>query len=525
MAGACASLRLLVANKEAAKAILAVGLLTIVNNVPSTLVINGLQSVYWGERMAEYQGWVNLFMYGIAFFATGPLGRFGDRYGNVSAVAAIAAVVSLPSLAVLVAGPTALGLTLWAIARVVTGLTGSSFSGSPAYFSLINELSAPDEVETLLGLGFAGVSLFWMTGGVVGLLVMKAASGSDRAVLFFVVGVSVMSLLVLATIQGPRGRKAAEATEDIESAKRGGALDVADCNSQGTGAALHAPAGPQPSGQPQGTARQQRRNPCAEAVASFRFACKDRSLGSLCGVAALVSIPETVLFDVNFQFAYSALGFLGGEGSHDQGRDPRHAERVLVAYVSATATQVALLIGCYAAGVLAKRFSSRRLMLWLIPVAAFLQCLPTLLIFLPHLWAVGVVGAVLGSSLMVLPPLQAMVAQVAPPGRASEAMGAVGAFKCLASLLGNLLVSLIVPVLQRSGLGHPLWVLYPACGAMTLSAVLLVQRLPAVAAHGATAGGGDFGEKVPRSPSVVTATDSTRSPEDEAEAMGGPVGA
>jgi len=507
MAVACASLRLLAKNTDAAKAILAVGLLTIVNNVPTTLVINGLQSIYWGNRMAEYQGWINFFMYGIAFFATGPLGRFGDHYGNVAAVAVIAAIVSLPSLTMLIAGPTALGLALWAIAKVATGFTGSSFSGSPAYFALINELSAPEEVETLLGLGFAGVSLFWMTGGVVGLLILKAASGSDRVVLSYVIAVSVMSLLVLASVQGRRGRKAAKATEDAESAPGGEALDVAESNSKGTVAAP-----------------QQRRNPCAEAVASFRFACKDRNLCSLCGIAALVSIPETVLFDVNFQFAYSALGFLGSEGSHDQGRDPKHAQRVLVAYVSATATQVALLIGCYAAGILAKRFSSRRLMLWLIPVAGFLQCLPTLLIFLPHLWAVGVVGAILGSSLMVLPPLQALVAQLAPPDRVSEAMGAVGAFKCLASLLGNLLVSLIVPVLRRSGLSHPLWVLYPACGAMTLSSLLLVQRLPVAAAYGATASEDAFGQKVSNSSMDAVATDSTRSSEDEAEVpkkMGG----
>merc|ERR1719356_2314014 len=109
-------------------------------------------------------------------------------------------------------------------------------------------------------------------------------------------------------------------------------------------------------------------------------------------------------------------------------------------------------------------------MLWLIPVASFLQCLPTLLIFLPHLWAVGVVGAILGSSLMVLPPLQALVAQLAPPDRVSEAMGAVGAFKSMSSFLGNLFVILIVPLLQRTGLQHPLWILYPVCGLMSLSA-------------------------------------------------------
>mmetsp|Transcript_56095 Transcript_56095/g.170822 ORF Transcript_56095/g.170822 Transcript_56095/m.170822 type:complete len:132 (-) Transcript_56095:105-500(-) len=83
---------------------------------------------------------------------------------------------------------------------------------------------------------------------------------------------------------------------------------------------------------------------------------------------------------------------------------------------------------------------------------------------------------------MLLPPLQALVAQLAPPDRVSEAMGAVGAFKCMASLLGNLAVACITPLLHLTGMTNPLWVLYPSCGLVTMTAFLCVLRLPAQAA-------------------------------------------
>lgn len=102
-----------------------------------------------------------------------------------------------------------------------------------------------------------------------------------------------------------------------------------------------------------------------------------------------------------------------------------------------------------------------------------------MVVVFPHMRAVICASLFLGFSHMVMPPLQALVAQLAPPDRVSEAMGAVGAFKCMASVLGNLFVFLGIPLLRRTGLRHPLWLAYPCCGLLSLSAVLFVLRLPA----------------------------------------------
>merc|ERR1719383_92130 len=97
---------------------------------------------------------------------------------------------------------------------------------------------------------------------------------------------------------------------------------------------------------------------------SFRFACTNRSLCSLCGVSALVSVSKTVLIDLSSPFAYEALGLLRGENSDEQEHAHGHQQRVFVAYVCLTSAQVAFLVGSFAAGILAKRVSSQRALLW-----------------------------------------------------------------------------------------------------------------------------------------------------------------
>merc|ERR1711972_985336 len=141
------------------------------------------------------------------------------------------------------------------------------------------------------------------------------------------------------------------------------------------------------------------------------------------------------------------------------------------ALLHAVALQVRIRLGSYVVGLLAKRLTSRRLLAWLMPTAAILQVLPALFLFAPHMWAVVPSTAMLALSLLTIPPLQALTSQIAPEGRVSEALGVVGSFKCLASLLGNLLVTSAVPLLQRTSLDTPLWVLHPACGLVALCAV------------------------------------------------------
>merc|ERR1711933_37483 len=84
----------------------------------------------------------------------------------------------------------------------------------------------------------------------------------------------------------------------------------------------------------------------------------------------------------------------------------------------------------------------------------------------------------LGLSLIVLPPLQALVPQFSPEGSVGEALGMFGAFKCIASLLGNVVVVAGVPAIQSTGLERPLWILFPACGLISLSGLPFALLLP-----------------------------------------------
>merc|ERR1719203_2126029 len=104
-------------------------------------------------------------------------------------------------------------------------------------------------------------------------------------------------------------------------------------------------------------------------------------------------------------------------------------------------------MGSYVVSILTTRLSSFQLLLGLIPFSAIVLSLPALMPMFPHMWAAAAVGAMLGLSMIVMPPLQALVSELAPEGRASEALGAVGAFKSLSSLLGNFCVSAVVPAL------------------------------------------------------------------------------
>mmetsp|Transcript_56095 Transcript_56095/g.170821 ORF Transcript_56095/g.170821 Transcript_56095/m.170821 type:complete len:411 (-) Transcript_56095:500-1732(-) len=397
----CSSMAMLARNPDAAKTILALGCLLIISLVPHTLVATPLQGKYWGESMAQKQGSINLAMYSIAFFAIGPLGRIGDRIGNQRTVAFATFVLALPTYALLAWGPTALGLAVWAVAKVLSGLSGSSLTGSPVCYALINEVSEPADVEAILGMGFAGVSLFWMLGGVAGIWILKAAGGAPRVLLGVVAVLSGLTLLLLSVIRTPasRAQRAAKAGEVVASAaagggtspKRGGppaVMDAAPSQVQGTAASAGAATDSVPeSSQP----------PCSQIFASFKFACAHPSLRLLCISAALVSLPETVLADVLFQFSFAALGILGAD-STDPGAASSNpsSQRAFVSFVASLSLQMALMVGSYVAGILASRFSSRRVLLWMVPLSAGLQAAAGLVGLAGTVGGVAACGAMVG---------------------------------------------------------------------------------------------------------------------------------
>jgi hypothetical protein len=204
---------------------------------------------------------------------------------------------------------------------------------------------------------------------------------------------------------------------------------------------------------------------------SLRLAFENGALLKLCAIAALVSIPETVLFELMNQFTFENLDMMGPGVSGE--------ERSLVTLRNVLAIQVSLLLGAYSVGLLAQRLTSLRVLKWLIPVCAVLQGLPAIVRAIPEAWTVLMSAVALGLSLIVLPPLQALVPLFSPGGRVGEALGTVGSFKCIASLMGNVVVFAGVPALQSTGLEKPLWILFPVCGLISLCGLPFALLLPA----------------------------------------------
>merc|ERR1711933_555105 len=108
-------------------------------------------------------------MYTIVFCAWWLPGRVGDRCGNRAAMAIVCVCVALPSYALLVLGPTVLGLAMWAVAKVLSGKPGASFSGSPAFHALVNGVTLP-------GLAYGEMGIFWFLGGVMGVAILEVSS-------------------------------------------------------------------------------------------------------------------------------------------------------------------------------------------------------------------------------------------------------------------------------------------------------------------------------------------------------------
>jgi len=198
-------------------------------------------------------------------------------------------------------------------------------------------------------------------------------------------------------------------------------------------------------------------------LTSCQLAFESKSLLKLCAVAALVSIPETVLFELMNQFTFENLGMMGVAVSRD--------ERSFVTACNVFATQISLLVGSYSVGLLSQQLSSLQLLRWLIPACAVLQSFPAVERLAPQAWVVVLSAVALGLSIVVLSPLQALVPHFSPAGRVGEALGTFGSSKCIASLMGNAIISVGIPAIQSTGLEKPLWVLFPACGLISLCAL------------------------------------------------------
>jgi len=457
--------------------------MVIVTQVPNSLVVANLAATVWGKNMSRNLGFVDTARFLLSIIFTGPLGRLGDRYGSRVAMTLVAVLQSLPAFMLLLLGETAEGLTAWSAARVLTGITGATTSGPPALYALLHDVVPPADYDAFLGMTFAGAALLWMIGNLVGAAVLRASHGSSDAVLLYVASLTGIMLAILVALRMPKqaSKRAGcpgspskqQQQQQQQQHQQQQDLDLACTDSEISNADVSHSHSDVINRSGRATAGA---GMCA-FLPSFRLALENKALLKLCAIAALVSVSETVLFELMNQFTYENLGLMGAGASGE--------ERSFVTLVNVFAFQVSMLLGSYAVGLLAQRLTSLQLLKGLIPACAVLQSLPAVERVLPEVWVAVTCAVALGLSIVVLPPLQALVPQFSPETRVGEALGTFGSCKCLASLVGNLMLSAGVPAIQNTGLEKPLWIMFPVCGLVSLCSFPIVLQLPTAKAAGA----------------------------------------
>jgi len=193
------------------------------------------------------------------------------------------------------------------------------------------------------------------------------------------------------------------------------------------------------------------------------------SLLRVCIISMMVCMAETVLHDTMGQYAFSVLDILTGKENGPKRRK--------IAFIASVTTWCAISASSMLMGWFQKLSSPIFLLKLVIIFVAIFQTLPVILMFSPTTLVLVVCCISVGSAFMALPILQALVPEVAPPGQTSEAIAAMAAFKNAAYLCTTIVLTIALPALNQSSLEHPLWVLFPVCGALALAAVPLAMNL------------------------------------------------
>jgi len=474
--------RLLSRNPDFTKATLAGGLLasgTVMSPV-MPLVMVGLRTRVWGERMTEFTAIVNSSNGVMAMLASGLVGRMSDRMDRRVAAAIIGVMGFLPTWVLLLCGLNWVGLWGFSLATALGGVACITASGCPTMYALVNDTMPPGDREMVYGIAFSALIVIAGVCTAGGFAISQAMGDSPEAVLLYMATLHVVYFLVLASI-GKAHRVTADdgaggevaITSPQGSARLGeegeGEVDGGSSDEGSSGSSSGGEGSPGRSKAP-GLGRR-----CQEVarnvVAPLDLVCGSAALRGLCAVAGLVSLPEVALTDITSQYTLSNLDLIFTEDSRAQ----RHAQE-LVQWPG-----MGLLIPAfYLAGVAGKRIGPLRVLQLLLPAIALGLLLPAVLRLYPRMWIVPIIGVGIPLSFVCFAPLQALVSLVAPDGRVGEAMGAVGASKQIAGLCANLGVYFASPALLRSGLEKPFWVFYPVAAACALLAWLcaLALRLP-----------------------------------------------
>jgi len=492
------SFQVLLENPDLMKAVFAASLLSLgtVMSPGTTMVLTELKTREWGEHMASYSALVNAVngVLGMAF--SGLVGRLGDRVDRKLAMVLVGVLGFMPNWSLLVLGQDRLGLEVFSILQVFSGIACISATGCPTCYALVSDVMPCQDREVAFGSCFAAIVSVSVIGNCFAYLLQSQISDehmANNAVLWFVAGTNVLYFGFVAWVRLPPLPSVSMDSRASES----GMDQMRDAEIRAE-MVSHSDAAVAPLEEE--TRIETRQKAQTEASSHDRevqelpisrrsqedfgdsdgqsrwdailgpltLVSQHAPLRILCIVASLVSFPENTLMDVSSQYFLSIFDLVGTNDSKEQAN---------VALLGTWPGIALLAPAFYIAGLLGKKLGSAAVLQLLLPIGAVLLLLPLILNLAPHLWLEAIVGSGIPLAMVVFAPLQTLITEVAPAGRIGEAMGAVGASKQIAMLFSNLLVTFVTPVLLESGLENPLWIYYPFASICMLVALAFALRV------------------------------------------------
>jgi len=416
------------------------------NVVPYFLSIIDLAAQTWGKSMTRYLVIFETIRLSLGLIGAGPFGRLGDRCGNFLVVCIMLALEVAPILSTLILGRNEAGLISFCALRALAGCTGASLTSAPCMYAYSHELVGSRDEYRLYTALIYGVTCSMTMGFFVLARSIDVTVGPTGMLWMGVVLCGIQMLMLAGMRMMTSARRAGPQDSALETSSSNEEMSESSTGTDDMQSAQSVPA--------------------KKSVLSWLWLVRNNpSLLRVSIIAMLVCLAEVVLHDVVPQYAFTCLDILTGKENGP--------ERRRIAFVNSITTWTAISVSSMVVGWLQRCWSPFVLMKAVIIVIAAFQTLPVILTQYPTMAVLVVCSFSVGSAFLVLPILQALVPEVAPPDRTSEAIAAMAAFKNAAYLGSSLLLSVFLPFLHQSGLENPLWILFPVCGALALSALPL----------------------------------------------------
>lgn len=201
-------------------------------------------------------------------------------------------------------------------------------------------------------------------------------------------------------------------------------------------------------------------------LSPIRLVARKRSLRLICGMTAFITLPDNAVMGASSSILYQMVGATNT------------ADRLSVSNWCLNFPTI-FMVGFFAVvGVCGKRFGPARLLAVWTPITCVFFAAPGLLTLLNgKIWQV-LFGLLLMSPMSLYPPLQSLVPLLVPSNRIGEALGAVAAFKNMASLVAPLVMGAVTTAMDV----ELYWTIFPACALVMLAgawpfSILLARRV------------------------------------------------